>query len=255
MADTMAEAAPEGLRLRGGSADVDDDSAVAHWSGEIGRLQTAETEAARAASFFGGTLAAAGLVDDGEGADLAPDALCAPTTFDRLATCFVYRAAGAVDDDGASCLGACGALDDGEDRRGAALGRERWAPRPRLAEGAARILVVGDGAGARGGGAAARVVAAWTAADAAAHDSAARGLRFRHMALRASAGFDVHVVLHEVDAGDLDAVEGAGGGRGRVTFAEATAARARVDIKSSTRLQCERNRTVWTRLFRCASRT
>ena len=72
----MAEAAPEGLRLRGGSADVDDDSAVAHWSGEIGRLQTAETEAARAASFFGGTLAAAGLVDDGEGADLAPDALC-----------------------------------------------------------------------------------------------------------------------------------------------------------------------------------
>ena len=110
-------------------------------------------------------------------------------------------------------------------------------------------------AASRDAGAAARVVAAWTAADASAHDSAARGLRFRHMALRASAGFDVHVVLHEVDAGDLDAVEGAGGGRGRVTFAEATAARACVDIKSSTRLQCERNRTVWTRLFRCASRT
>ena len=28
-----------------------------------------------------------------------------------------------------------------------------------------------------------------------------------------------------------------------------------VEIKSSTRLQCARNRTIWTRLFRCASRT
>jgi hypothetical protein len=75
---------------------------------------------------------------------------------------------------------------------------------------------------------------------------------------------------HEVDdgAGGTTATEivvkrlQAGDAFGEAALAEgahlrSANARAKtcVETKSSTRLQCERNRTIWTRLFRCASRT